>query len=283
MAVSRKYRSGPVRSALAVVLLLTLGSLGRISLPAQGPRPEGLHSIPGETAFSTILRVAKTYETPHERCCVVWSGTEGKADLYSCGSLARDVIDEDDPYYELTDLAIWINLLSRELKVEGIYPAGAPYLNRLIQYGEAETVRIKANPGESHSWAGDNEPLLEDLAAALNTALHSEKYTVEGGCGGGEVRILVKIPAGSAAMMINTFHFTLCQARGMDPWNAQACFGWKTVGQVPMLLAGAYRYVLTLTNGAKKIGDVVVNKQLMLNPSNVGPDSEYCPYMLNLR
>lgn len=93
--------------------------------------------------------------------------------------------------------------------------------------------------------------------------------------------MLVKIPVGSAALLINTFHFKLCQARCMDPWNARACYGWKAVGKVPMLLAGAYRYVITMTNGSKKIGDVLVAEKMVENPLSIGLDDK--PYLLTLK
>jgi hypothetical protein len=67
----------------------------------------------------------------------------------------------------------------------------------------------------------------------------------------------------------------------MDPWNAQVCYGWKSVGKVPMLLAGAYRYVITMTNGSKKIGDVLVAQKAQQSLSSFGSDDG--PYLLNLQ
>lgn len=119
------------------------------------------------------------------------------------------------------------------------------------------------------------------MAHALNRSLHRRSYVVDGGCGAGEIPVLGKIPVGSAALLINTFHLTLCQARGMDPWNRQACYGWKAVGKVPMLLADAYRYVITMTNGSKKIGDVLVAEKMVENPLSIGLDDK--PYLLILK
>jgi hypothetical protein len=209
-------------------------------------------------------------------------------DLYTCGQATSEILPDDDPYFEVTDLAVWISLFSPQFRKEGTYEVAAPFLKRLTEYGETETQRIDAHvrslkpSGKSAdrkwregSWKDTNMALLNKLAKALNRAVHRKEYVIDGGCGAGEIRVSVKIPAGSAALLINTFHFTLCQARGTDPWNAQSCYGWKTVGKIPMLLSGAYRYVVTTVEGQKKTGDVLVDKKN-------GGDWDH-PYVLNLK
>jgi hypothetical protein len=266
-------------------LLVTLGTLGNLSLPVQGQDSEALKPIPNEQVFSTILRVGRQFSATGNYASWYGPDLDGQTDLFSCQSGAAKVLGEDDPYYSVTDLAIWINVLSRKLRAEGTYQVAAPYLKRLIEYGEARTRQIDPRRKEKHDtlWSEDNQALLNDMAHALNASLHRERYQVDGGCGAGEIRVLVKIPEGSAALLINTFHFTLCQARGTDPWNQQACFGWKSVGKMPMLLSGAYRYVLTLTNGIKKTGDLLINQKQENDLMSRGLLDEDHPYVLSIK
>jgi hypothetical protein len=261
-------------------------ALQQSKAPAQAPGGAGARPVQEDQSFSAILSFAEK-AVSSER--VMASGAPGALaiDLFTCGQDTSEILPDDDPYYQATDLAVWIGLFSPQFKKEGTYEVAAPYIKRLTQFGEAETQRVNVYI-KSHkptargdypnfkdrNWEDDNEALLERLARALNLAVHRKEYTVEGGCGAGEILVAVKIPVGSAALLINTFHFTLCQARGMDAWNAQACYGWKTVGKVPMLLSGAYRYVLTAADGQKKVGDVLVNK----DSGDYGH-----PYVLNLK
>jgi hypothetical protein len=269
-----------LRCFSAGVLFATLGSMGMISSAAQGQQTPSLQGIPNETMFSTMLRVAESYSASADDS-FLGHGRGGSIDFFRCGGGLKDVMADNDPYYDLTELAVFITVLSRHLKSEGTYQVAEPYLNRLTKYGDAKAMRIDPKSPHNSAWKDDNLALLENLAYVLNKSLHRQRYVVEGGCGAGEIRTLVKIPVGSAAVLINTFHFMLCQARGMDPWNAQVCYGWKSVGKVPMLLAGAYRYVITMTNGSKKIGDVLVAQKAQQSLSSFGSDDG--PYLLNLQ
>jgi hypothetical protein len=223
-------------------------------------------------SFPAILNFAATAVTSRHVTDVGAPGWPHSIDLYTCGQVTREILPDGDPYFDVTDLAIWISQFTAHFKQEGTYEMAAPYLKWLTEYGEAETQRVDAQvksrkPSSKGgdpdwnlgTWQEANEARLERLAKALNSAVHRREYVVDGGCGAGEILVSVKIPAGSAALLINTFHFTLCQARGTDPWNAQGCYGWKTVGKIPMMLSGAYRYVLTSADGQKKIGDVLIN------------------------
>jgi hypothetical protein len=222
---------------------------------------------PEDQSFLAILNfAAKAATSSHVTDSHVPGGSHS-IDLYTCGQVTGEVLPNDDPYFHVTDLAIWITQFSAHFKQEGTYDVAAPYLKRLTEYGVAETQRVDAHvksrrpSSNGADWLDVNEALLERLAKTLNSAVHRKEYVVEGGCGAGEILVSVKIPAGSAAVLINTFHFTLCQARGTDPWNAQGCYGWKTVRKIPMMLSGAYRYVLNTADGQKKIGDVLVDKK----------------------
>jgi hypothetical protein len=269
-----------LRCFSAIVLFAALGSMAIASRPVQGQQAPSVQGIPNETMFSSMLRVAESYSASLDDS-FLGHGPGGGIDFFRCGRGPKDFMADDDPYYDVTELAFFIAVLSRHLKAEGTYPVAEPFLNRLIKYGEVEATRINAKAVHNGSWKDDNIALLENLAYVLNKTLHRQRYVVEGGCGAGEIRTLVKIPAGSAAVLINTFHFMLCQARGMDPWNAQVCYGWKAVGKVPMLMAGAYRYVITMTNGSKKIGDVLVAQKAQQSLSSFGSDD--APYLLNLQ
>lgn len=290
------------RFRLGVTSLAVLASLSCFTIPlahehsiASSQGQEGVIARPNQEdqSFSAILSFAeKAVASVHY---ADFGGGEAlhTSDLYTCGQATMEFLPDDDPYFEVTDLAVWINQFSADFKKEGTYDVAAPYLKQLMDYGEAGTQRanlfVKSEFVKPHkpyaaylkailklgNWEEDNEPVLQRLARALNKAVHRKEYVVEGGCGAGEIFVSVKIPVGSAALLINTFHFTLCQARGMDAWNAQACYGWKTVGKLPMLLSGAYRYVLTGADGQKKVGDVLVNSK------NEG--SEDHPYVLNLK
>jgi hypothetical protein len=233
----------------------------------------GAHLDQRDQSFSEILSFT-------EKVVATWpvvdfrgAGGPKTNDLYTCGQETSEILPNDDPYFDVTDLAVWISVFSPHFRKEGTYDVAAPFLKRLMEYGEGQTQRVDVylrthKPSargnypnwKRGEWKDDNEALLTQLAKALNSAIHRKEYTVEGGCGAGEILVSVRIPVGSVALLINTFHFTLCQARGMDAWNAQACYGWKTVGKVPMLLSGAYRYVLTTADGQKKVGDVLINK-----------------------
>jgi hypothetical protein len=225
-----------------------------------------------QQSFSAILSFAERAVAARPLAKMGGKLEPHTSDLYTCGQVTNEILPDDDPYFDVTDLAVWISLFSPQFKKEGTYDVAAPFLKQLMQYGEAETQRVdariksrkpSARGGDPNreSWKDANAALLPKLARALNTAVHRREYIVDGGCGAGEILVSVKIPVGSAALLINTFHFTLCQARGADPWNAQGCYGWKTVGKVPMMLSGAYRYVLNTADGQKKIGDVLVDKK----------------------
>jgi hypothetical protein len=272
-----------LRIVFVGILFVTLGSLGKLSIPVQGQDSAILKQIPDERMFSTILRVGNQFSASGDYASWYGEDMEGKTDLFSCEGGAAKILAEDDPYRSVIDLAIWINVLSRQLRADGTYPVAAPYLKRLIEYGDARTLRIDPKGDHGELWSVENLTLLNDMARALNTSLHRERYEVDGGCGAGEIRVLVKIPESSAALLINTFHFTLCQARGKDPWNAQACYGWKTVEKIPMLLSGAYRYVLTFTNGRKTTGDVLIDHKQEMDMYSQGLLDEDHPYVLNLK
>jgi hypothetical protein len=255
---------------------------------AQAPGSAGSRPNQGDQSFSAILSFAEKAVASRPVAHSRGVGGPNSNDLYTCGQVTREILPDDDLYFDVTDLAVWISLFSPQFRKEGTYEVAVPYLKRMMDYGEAQTQRVdvylrshkpsaKGNypSWKWRNWEEDNETLLIQLAKALNSAVHRKEYIVDGGCGAGEILVSVKIPAGSAALLINTFHFTLCQARGTDAWNAQVCYGWKTVGKIPMMLSGAYRYVLTTVDGQKKIGDVVVNK-------NNGGDMDH-PYVLNLK
>jgi len=255
---------------------------------SQGPGSVGAQPGQEDQSFSAILSFAEKAVASMPVANIDGKRGPHTSDLYTCGQVTGEILPDDDPYFDVTDLAVWISLFSPHFRKEGTYEVAAPYLKRLMDYGEAETQRVnifvKSRKPSARSidairklgdWKEDNERLLNELAKALNSALRRHEYEVEGGCGAGEILVSVKIPVGSAALLINTFHFTLCQARGMDPWNAQGCYGWKTVGKIPMMLSGAYRYVLTMANGEKKVGDVLVDKKN-------GGDEDH-PVVLNLK
>jgi hypothetical protein len=256
--------------------------------PGQAPGGAAAHPVQEDQSFAAILSFSEKAVASMPVASSHGHAGPNTTDLFTCAQLTHQILPDDDPYFEVTDLAVWMSLFSPQFKKEGIYDVAAPYLKRLTSYGEAETQRADAYI-RSHkptakgdypnwklkSWDDDNQATLIQLAKALNSAVHRKEYVLEGGCGAGEILVAVKIPAGSAALLINTFHFTLCQARGTDAWNAQSCYGWKTVGKVPMMLSGAYRYVLTAADGQKKVGDVLINK-------NNGGDMDH-PYVLSLK
>jgi hypothetical protein len=259
-----------------------------LNASAQAPGSVGVPPDREDQSFSAILSFAEKAVASRPVANSRGVGGPHTHDLFTCGQVTGEILPDDDPYFDVTDLAVWISLFSPQFRKEGTYDVAAPFLKQLMEYGEAETQRVDAHvksrkpsaKGGDPNWKyGDwkeaNEALLNKLAKALNTAVHRKQYMVEGGCGAGEILVSVKIPVGSAALLINTFHFTLCQARGTDAWNAQVCYGWKTVGKVPMMLSGAYRYVLNTADGQKKIGDVLVDKKN-------GGDQDH-PYVLNLK
>jgi hypothetical protein len=287
----------PKRLRISIACLTVIASLSCCVVPfaqqrpntsAQAPGGAAGHPVQEDQSFAAILSFVDKEVTARHIFNVGAGSGPHTTDLYTCGQGTRDVLPDDDPYYHVTDLAIWISQYSLHFKKEGTYEVAAPYIKRLTDYGEAHTQSVneyirthkptaKGNyPNfRDSNWDDDNGALLTQLAKALNAAVHRKEYVLEGGCGAGEILVAVKIPVGSAALLINTFHFTLCQARGTDAWNAQACYGWKTVGKIPMMLSGAYRYVLTGADGQKKVGDVLINK-------NNGGDMDH-PYVLSLK
>jgi hypothetical protein len=271
-----------VRSLSAYVLLLVLAMLGQFSLFAQSTYSSNIHSLPNEQMFSTIRRVAGQFSNSGGYSS--WYGEyDGKIDLISCGVGADKILSGDDPYADPVDLAIWINVLSRQLKQDGTYEVAQPYLSRLIAYGNAETRRIDNGTKQMNRWGENNKVLLENMAQALNVSIGRKRYIVEGGCGAGEIDVLVKIPVGATASFINLFRFSLCQARGLDPWNKGTCFGWKEVGKLSLSLSGAYRYLLVSANGNKKSGDFQINQKEELALMAKGLVDEDHPYVVSLR
>jgi hypothetical protein len=160
-----------LRIVLAGILSVTLGLLGTISISDQGQQPATVQPIPNEPMFSTIMRVAEKYSASIGDAGWL-RGPDGKNDFFHCGGGPSDILAEDDPYYGVTDLAVFIVVVSRHLKAEGTYPVAAPYLNRLIKYGDAETMRINPKSRHSDSWKDDNGVVLENMAHALNRSLH---------------------------------------------------------------------------------------------------------------
>src|SRR5579864_4484716 len=249
-------RQKQFRIRIACLTVLASLSCSAVTL-AQGR--VGAPPGPEDQSFSAILNFAAKAVTSSHVTDNHVPGASHSIDLYTCGQVTGEILPNDDPYFNVTDLAIWIGQFSAHFKQEGTYEVAVPYLKRLTEYGVAETKRVDAQvksrrrSSNSGDWQDANEALLQSLAKTLNSAVHRKEYVLEGGCGAGEILVSVRIPAGSAALLINTFHFTLCQARGADPWNAQGCYGWKTVGKIPMMLSGAYRYVLNTADGQKKI------------------------------
>jgi len=182
-------------------------------------------------------------------------------DLYSCGAQIA-LVDDDDPYADVVDLVVWLELLSREIRAKGIYDAGRPYLARLESYGRQRLARLDAGYTRSvDSWSAVNESTLDGLARALNAALGQRLYTVKGGCGAGEVPVKFRLPNGSRGIIINAFRYELCQVRNINPQDTSACYGWKEITGVPMYLSGSYRYMLVRPGGGWSAGEFVVDQR----------------------
>jgi hypothetical protein len=180
-------------------------------------------------------------------------------DLFSCGG-HLDVVDGEDPYADVVDLAVWLDLLSRDIRARGVYEAGRPYLDLLESYGQTQVARLDS--GRLHApelWSDVNKPTLLRLARTLNSALGREIYIVEGGCGAGEIPVSLRIPRGTSAMIINTFRYDLCLVRNVDPQDMVVCSGWRPVTGIPMYLAGGYRYILSRAGGSRSSGEFVVD------------------------
>jgi hypothetical protein len=199
-------------------------------------------------------------------------------DLYSCGAHI-DLVDTADPYADVVDLVVWLELLSKDIRGRGAFEAGRPYLERLESYGRQQLARLDGgSPRASDSWSAVNGSTLRGLATALNAALRSETYIVEGGCGAGEIPVSLRIPRGTSAMIINAFRYELCLARNVDPQDTNACSGWRPVTGVPMYLSGGYRYILSRSGGSRSSGEFVVDYRRI--GSLFGDDR---PYPVELR
>lgn len=206
-------------------------------------------------------------------------GSEGpQTDLYSCGARIS-LLDGDDPYADIADLVVWLELLSRDLRARGVSEVGRVHLERLESYGRQRLAAIEAGRSRTTGpWPQVNESTLRSLARALNTALGRNIYIVEGGCGAGEIEVRFRLPGGSRAMIINSFRYELCMVRNVDPQDTTACYGWKQVTGVPMYLSGGYRYVVARPGGGRSSGEFVVDQRRFASLL-----SESRPYVIELR
>lgn len=211
----------------------------------------------------------------------VFSFEGPQVDLYSCGASNRitGLPEGDDPYSDVTDLVVWLELISKDIQSRGISAAAGPYLQRLQNYGRQQLARIDAGGQRAaEPWPGVHEATLKGLARALNSSLGRQVYIVEGGCGAGEVPVRFRVPSGSRASIINTFRYELCAVRNVDPQNTNACYGWKPVTGVAMYLSGSYRYLLARSDGRVSSGAFVID-QVQIG-SAFGEDR---PYVVDLR
>lgn len=104
-------------------------------------------------------------------------------------------------------------------------------------------------------------PFMHHLSTTLNAYRNAENPSLPetmlgGGCGAGEVQILVKTePAGGTVQIISVFQRMLCSAKGQNPDDTRECAEWHEAGNgfVPSVV-GDYRYQATWPDGGKRDG-----------------------------
>jgi hypothetical protein len=176
------------------------------------------------TQFQEIKKVAATQLSARTYDQVFFS-ENGVSDLYSCGGGAMalglsesDSLSGSSRYFQLADVAAWSVLLEKKLNTAGLANVAAPYITSMEQL----TARIDTSGGSTNfdRYSKEKENLLRKLADQLNKAaadkgIRGLRFTVEGGCGAGELLYRVAVTPPSAKVhIIKTFYYMLCQARG---------------------------------------------------------------------
>lgn len=129
----------------------------------------------------------------------------------------------------------------------------------LERHEQAVLDKIRSDPPRP-----DNFEAYSDLDIGLQQSLlaslraHREQSdpslllpVAEGGCGAGELGILVATePAGGVAEFIPVFHYRLCGVRGVDPDDTRACDHWREAADGMLFdVAGDYRYRVRWPDG----------------------------------
>jgi len=124
------------------------------------------------------------------------------------------------------------------------------------------------------SWGGDTDrPSQENarrfydrLGSTLNAYRRSSggglpPVNSEGGCGAGEVSVLVKVvPADGSVLFIPKFFYQFCQKQGVNPADRQGCVWWREASDGELKgLAGDYVYRAIWPDGRTRDGSISFN------------------------
>ena len=200
-------------------------------------------------------------------------------DLTDCEDTPAESITEaltnyDDAVLPLAQLAHEIVRVRAVLAAAG-YPerVWAPLVDQFEQrqlplvIAEVRNYRPQQQGGFEETPAAKNTQLFQDrLAATLESYRRSSGANLpplsnEGGCGAGEVGVLVKtVPANGSVLFIPKFFYQLCQKQRVDPADPRRCDWWREAPEGMLMgFAGDYLYRAIWPDGATRDGRISFN------------------------
>ena len=178
-------------------------------------------------------------------------------DVVSCAT-GESYVGGDDALVPLAGLAIKVVRLEKSLPTFG-YPRSV-WGERVDAY-EREQLQALSSGAETPVNDVGYDLRLVELADALthyreNDAPQSRPVMIEGGCGAGEVGIVVATePAGGTVAFIPVFFHKLCEVQKLDPQDPAQCDRWReSVDGALFDAAGDYIYHSRWPDGREKRG-----------------------------
>lgn len=192
--------------------------------------------------------------------------------------LSDGYLELDDPLFQVTHYAFWLCLFERDLKKLDLMSASSKYFDEIehIAINEIDEIRkLPSNVSQEYLieefrkdvFGSQYSKVEEKFAKALNEALSRKykkpplKFTVGAFArGGGQVMATIKtLPKNARVSMITFFHFSLCAARNIDPWNTEACYGWRDVLTNKVSVCGDYKYIAKWQDGSISRGQFTID------------------------
>jgi hypothetical protein len=186
-------------------------------------------------------------------------------DLTDCGSGALSLgLGESDPSFQEAATAAYSVLLRKKLSGMGLADTGEPYIRKIEQLVFGDNPRLTGKALDDAK-----AKTVEEMARVLNAAIKSKhldgNFTINGGCGAGEVKYqLVPSDPSARLFVIKQFYFQVCEARGVEPFDQQKCAGWQeATGRNQLSGAGIYKYSATWPDGKVTTGDFPITDRVI--------------------
>lgn len=187
----------------------------------------------------------------------------GQFDINPCYYGSAELgVPEDDPVVPLADLAYEVGYISRVMKKAG-YPESV-WAGALSEFESGQLARrigmrrYVPDPDDESYRAARQKIVRAADEYREETAGDLPEIIDEGGCGAGEVGVVVATqPADGRVNFIPVFFYQLCKAQNLDPDDSAQCDRWhEPVRGSLMAVSGDYFYRAVWPDGIQKNGRV---------------------------